>query len=179
MYLVLSTAKLRSIIATLGRHEHASSLRRKLWSVGWRAVAHVATVFLAVLVFLAYPDVFLVYVKNRLLIMVQRVCIARSSDRVWMFISVSFCAPVHFWTMCVVVCTQVNVHLFLVWLGWEDACCTDEPCFRCFDARITNAQYEAVQSETLVRTADEFFLPAESAAASKSLPTPLYSANSL
>ena len=77
MYLVLSTAKLRSIIATLGRHEHASSLRRKLWSVGWRAVAHVATVFLAVLVFLAYPDVFLVYVKKRLLIMVQRVCIAR------------------------------------------------------------------------------------------------------
>ena len=104
MYLALSIAKLRSIVASLRQHEFAPSLRRALWSDGWRAIAHVASVVVAVAVFLAFPNVSLAYLDKRVLIL-------------------------------------LNMHVFLVWHGWEDWLCANALCFRCFDARY-GAQYE-------------------------------------
>ena len=71
VYLALSSVKLHSIITSLERHENVAALRRKLWSVGLRAVAHVATVFVAMLVFLVYPDSFRVYLQKRLFMLVR------------------------------------------------------------------------------------------------------------
>jgi hypothetical protein len=43
----------------------------------------------------------------------------------------------------------VNLHVFLVWVGWEDACCARDVCFLWFDARIADTQYAAIQNESL------------------------------
>ncbi len=89
----------------MSQMEHAESLRKKLWGIGWRAFAHVlgSAIGLA----LTIPPQFH---KN-----VQKVIVI-----------------------------LVNVHIFLVWLGWEESCSCSQRFSVWIDSRLSDNTYQRV-----------------------------------
>ena len=75
LYVLLTTVKLRAIATALGANAHASGMRRKLWNIGWRAVAHAVCAFLLALSeYLGFPTLLLL--SKRMLILVRLDCLS-------------------------------------------------------------------------------------------------------
>ena len=75
-YVLLTTFKLSALATALGANAHAAGMRRKLWNIGWRAVAHAVCALVLVLSeYIGFPTMLLL--SKRMLVLVRirvRVC---------------------------------------------------------------------------------------------------------